>query len=278
MAESIDTLRQQILQLRELHATGVLSKSNFDENHANLERRLVDRVLAGGAGAAPGAARGGGKLRSFWLVGLVTGLALLAAGGSWWTARPQSGGAKLARMPVAAATAAGAASAAAQGKEPHATHTDQIAAMTDKLSERLKTQPDDSEGWAMLARSYSVLGKHAQALPAYKKALALRQSDPTLIADYADSLAKNTGGSLQGEPMKQVEAALKLDPRNLKALSLAGAEAIERKDYAAAVRFWEKLAQYGPAQDVIVQQVTPQLASARELAGTPRKAGAVVAN
>jgi cytochrome c-type biogenesis protein CcmH len=130
----------------------------------------------------------------------------------------------------------------------------------------------------MLARSYSVLGKHAQALPAYKKALALRQGDPTLIADYADSLAKNSSLGLQGEPMKQVETALKLDPRNLKALSLAGADVFERKDYAAAVRFWEKLAQYGPAQDIIVQQVAPRLASARELAGTPRKDSAVVAN
>src|SRR5690606_19389658 len=45
----------------------------------------------------------------------------------------------------------------------------QIEAMTEQLAERLKQQPNDALGWAMLGRSYAVLGKHAQALPAFKQ-------------------------------------------------------------------------------------------------------------
>jgi cytochrome c-type biogenesis protein CcmH len=71
--------------------------------------------------------------------------------------------------------------------------------------------------------------------------------------------------------MKQVERALKLDSRNLKALSLAGTHAFERKDYASAVQFWEKVVQFGPADNSIVQQVQPSLAEARSLAGAPAK-------
>ena len=41
----------------------------------------------------------------------------------------------------------------------------QIAAMVGQLAERLKTRPDDAEGWIMLARSYTVLTRYADALP-----------------------------------------------------------------------------------------------------------------
>src|SRR5882757_579538 len=65
----------------------------------------------------------------------------------------------------------------------------QIAAMVDKLATRLKDRPDDAEGWTMLARSYAVLGRSDDALPAYRHALELRPKDAGLMADYADALA-----------------------------------------------------------------------------------------
>jgi cytochrome c-type biogenesis protein CcmH len=152
---------------------------------------------------------------------------------------------------------------------PHATNADQIAAMTEKLAARLKEKPEDVEGWSMLARSYSVLGRHAEALKAYAQASNLRKDDPTLLADYADSLAVNNNSNLEGEPMKLVERALKLDPKNLKALYLAGTFAFNKKDYATAVKVWEKLAQSGPPGNVFVNQIEPAIAEARNLAGMP---------
>jgi cytochrome c-type biogenesis protein CcmH len=158
----------------------------------------------------------------------------------------------------------------ADGKPaPHATGADQIAAMTDKLSQRLKEKPDDVEGWSMLARSYSVLGRHADALKAYEKASNLRKDDPTLLADYADSLAVNNNSNLEGEPMKLVDRALHLDPKNLKALYLAGTYAFNKKDYTSAITFWEKLIQVGPPGNVFATQVEPAIAEARNLAGLP---------
>jgi cytochrome c-type biogenesis protein CcmH len=113
------------------------------------------------------------------------------------------------------------------------------------------------------------LGRHPEALKAYEQAIALRKDDATLLADYADSLAIKNNRSLDGEPMKWVASALKVDPRNLKALSLAGTHAFDRKDYTAAIGFWEKVVQFGPADSSIVQQVEPGLAEARGLAGLP---------
>jgi len=141
--------------------------------------------------------------------------------------------------------------------------------MANSLAAKLKNNPQDAEGWAMLARTYSVLGQNPQALSAYEKALALRANDAVLLADYADALALKNNRSLQGEPMKMVERALKIEPHNLKALSLAGTHAFENKDYAAAVKYWEQVVQFGAADSTLVEQVQPGLTEARDLAGLP---------
>ena len=49
--------------------------------------------------------------------------------------------------------------------------------MVDKLAARMKEQPDDAEGWTMLARSYTVLGRFAEALPAYARAAELQPNN-----------------------------------------------------------------------------------------------------
>ena len=144
---------------------------------------------------------------------------------------------------------------------------EQIEAMTQKLADRLKQQPDDPVGWAMLGRSYAVLGRHADALPAFKQALVLKPDDPNLLTDYADALAVVNGRNLEGEPGKLIARALEIDPGNLKALSLAGTAAYLRKDFAGALHHWDKLAQLAPESD-FVRQIQRGIDEARRQAGT----------
>ena len=79
--------------------------------------------------------------------------------------------------------------APASGASPQ----EQIAAMVDKLAERMQQNPGDAEGWTMLARSYTVLGRFADALPAYAHASELRPNNANLLADYADAVAATHG-------------------------------------------------------------------------------------
>lgn len=145
---------------------------------------------------------------------------------------------------------------------------EQIEAMTQKLANRLKQEPNDPTGWAMLGRSYAVLGRHAEALPAFKQALALKPDDPNLLTDYADALAVTNGRNLEGEPSQLIARALKIDPNNLKALSLAGTAAYLRRDFAGALRHWDKLAQVAPDTD-FVRQIQRGIDEARLQVGTP---------
>jgi cytochrome c-type biogenesis protein CcmH len=278
MTNTIEGLKQKLAQLKELHATGVLPDEKFEEGKGALERQILDLVLnsvpvaaaatvaavaavskAAPAAPADASAAATAKPSGLLLAGLAVGVLAIAAAGY-----------VLKGTPTAPAEAEQPQMVSADGKPaPHATGADQIAAMTDKLSQRLKEKPDDVEGWSMLARSYSVLGRHADALKAYEKASNLRKDDPTLLADYADSLAVNNNSSLEGEPMKLVDRALRLDPKNLKALYLAGTYAFNKKDYSSAITFWEKLVQVGPPGNVFANQVEPAIVEARNLAGLP---------
>lgn len=109
------------------------------------------------------------------------------------------------------------------------------------LAKRLRAQPNDAAGWAMLARSYAVLERTEDAVAAYRRAIALSPTDPGLLADYADELATLRGGDLNGDAMQSIEAALAIDPNNAKALALAGSAAFDRHDYRQAEAYWMRL-------------------------------------
>jgi cytochrome c-type biogenesis protein CcmH len=113
------------------------------------------------------------------------------------------------------------------------------------------------------------MGRVAEALPAFAKAVSLTGEDPRLLADYADALAVSNNRNLEGEPLAQIERALKADPRHPKSLALAGTAAYNRKDYAGAVRYWERLAEAAPPDSPFRDQLLAGIAEARQLGGMP---------
>lgn len=243
---AVAALRQQIDQLAALHAAGALGKAQHDQARAVLEKRLADALVA--APATIPAPRPAKAL----LGGLAGFVGVVAIAGYAWLGTPQ-------------ALDPAAAGAAAAGGDQTVT-VEQIDAMIEALAARLKERPNDADGWMMLGRSYAALGRHEQAVPAFKQAMPLRPDDAGLIADYADALAMVNGRSLEGEPSRLIEQALKVDPNNLKGLSLAGSVAFNRKDYAQALRHWEKLAQLAPTSE-IAQQLQGSIDDARRRAG-----------
>jgi cytochrome c-type biogenesis protein CcmH len=252
MTTTLQALKAQLQQLNDQQAAGALSPVQYEQSKAQLERRILELVVAD----APAAPR-----TPMRLLVLVTVFVLAVAVGGYAWKRGQG------PMVEVAESAEGAEAGAVSAEQQAA--SDQIVAMVDKLAQRLKEQPGDAEGWTMLARSYSVMGRNDDAIDAYAKAIALRKDDASLMADYADALALKNNRNLEGEPMAWVERALKLDPKNLKALALAGVYAYDRKDYAGAIQQWEKVVQYGAPDNPFVVQFGPAIAEARAQAGMP---------
>ena len=70
----------------------------------------------------------------------------------------------------------------------------QVTDMVSKLAERLKSQPNDAEGWRMLGWSYFNLQNYAQSAEAYKRALALDPGNIDYKSSYAEALVQAAGG------------------------------------------------------------------------------------
>jgi cytochrome c-type biogenesis protein CcmH len=274
MSDAISILREQIRQLQQRHDAGALEDAQFDAARLPLERKLLDAVLAQGAPAPAGSATPAMRSTAaappvsprLW-AGLAAAVVVLGAGGYFLTGPQGQIGQAPTGFGAAGADAAGPAEG--QASAPHALGREQVVAMVEKLAARMEKQPDNAEGWGVLGRSYMTLGREADAIAAYQRALKLRPDEATLLVDYADALGVKNGRTLDGEPTKLIERALKIEPDNLKGLALAGTAAFNRGDFATAVKQWGRLIEIGPPDSPLVEMARGGAAEARERGKLP---------
>ncbi|MDH4395412.1 MAG: hypothetical protein QE278_07020 [Limnobacter sp.] len=116
-----------------------------------------------------------------------------------------------------------------------------LEARIEALQTRLKTNPEDVNGWVLLSRTQAALTQYADSAQSLRKALALVPDHPALLADLADMLAMSNNRSMEGEPTQLVSKALQGDPTHEKSLALAATAAEQRGDTKAAQAFWARL-------------------------------------
>jgi cytochrome c-type biogenesis protein CcmH len=147
-----------------------------------------------------------------------------------------------------------------------------VAKMVAEFAVKMEKDPANLQGWVMLARSYRILGRNEEAAKAYERAGNFIDSDPQLLADYADVLASNANGSFAGKPLQLINQALKLDPNNLMALWLSGTASYVAGNYKVAVQSWEKLAKQLPPGTEDARSIEASIADARAKGGISSKA------
>ncbi len=169
--------------------------------------------------------------------------------------------------PRAAASAAAVVAAA----EPHAgASNDDMAMAINALARRLRSAPDDPDGWYVLARSYETLGRYSDAVAAYRQVLRLAPDQPAVLADLADALLSANQGAPDAESIAAVAQALAAQPEQPKALALAGMMALRRGDAAEALAHWERLQARLPPDSEAARQIQSNIAQARAMAtGSP---------
>ncbi len=135
-----------------------------------------------------------------------------------------------------------------------------------KLAQRLSEQPDNLEGWILLARAYARMQRFQEAANAYKQAWRLAGDQPDLLVDYADMLVTANGGRFSDEVGQLLRTALQQKPDNLKGLWLMGHWKYQRGDNRGAIENWQQVAQQlppGNEEDAAAIKQQIQLARAR---------------
>ncbi len=245
-------------QLRELEAdlnNNIISKEQYAQDRDEIERRLLDDVSVSGATAKRGKVQAGSQNLGYALalaIPLVAVVFYFKVGNQNARTAPPPGEAA---MPPAAAAPNG----------PGEMTPDRIAANVAALAKKLEDNPNDGPGWAMLARSYSQMQNYKEASAAFEKATALNPNDANLLAEYAYALSMARGRSMEGPPTELLEKALKLDPKNEKALALAGNAAFSAKNYKQAVEYWERLRATVQADPQLAQTLSERISEAKRL-------------
>ena len=144
----------------------------------------------------------------------------------------------------------------------------QFAEAVAQLRAELERNPEQPEGWVLLARSMSVQGDHAAAHEAYGKALALVPDEPALMVEVAQSGAQaHPQNRFDDAAVALLERALALQPGNQRARWFLGVSQRQRGLDAEAAATWETLL---PQVDAATaSSLRPQIAQAREAAGLP---------
>jgi len=241
-------------QLQELESdlkNGLISEEQHQQDKDELERRLLEDVEA--AKNSPADSKAGAR-NFVYGVALVIPAAAIAFYLFVGNPNAVSG--------TAGSTAAANAPFAGQGNMTQS----QIEGNVAKLAERLKANPNDVQGWTMLARSYMFLNRYSEASSAYERATALNENDSTLWADYAEALAMANGQRMAGKPLEAANRALKLDPKNERALVLVGTAAFEGGDYQKAIDYYQRLLDLLPPGSEDAKSVSDQIAKAKQLA------------
>jgi len=93
-----------------------------------------------------------------------------------------------------------------------------VASMLEGLAARLEKEPDDADGWILLARSYQHIGQRDDAIAAYEKAQALGKSDANLDAllfgnhDGSQRMTETHEPAIRGRVALSPDAASKVLP------------------------------------------------------------------
>lgn len=115
------------------------------------------------------------------------------------------------------------------------------------LLNELEENPENAEGWYILATTYMNLGEFDKGVASFKQVLDILPEDATqyvgVMGQYAQGLYFAKGGKMDEEVRQQIKLTLDREPLEVTALGLLGIDAFEQNRLEDAVGFWRKALQ-----------------------------------
>ena len=247
-AANLEILRDQIAEMDADLKNGLLTPELYEQGKRELETRVLEEVV-------PAATAPAGSPNKTLAIVLAVLLPIMSVG------------VYLVVGDVGALSPA----------NPHAGMSSGGEVRTDTgisaLEKRVEDNDQDGEALVMLARSYMEIDRFADSAKIYAKLVKLIPDEAWVWADYADAQAMAAGQTLRGKPTEFINKALQLDPNHMKGLALAGSAAMERGDFAAAIKHWDKLLKQLPPGSEDAMAIQGGINEARQLLSHMKSGG-----
>lgn len=137
-----------------------------------------------------------------------------------------------------------------------------------ELRAHLQQQPDDLQGWMLLAQTSSMLHQPADARDAFDHALKLSPNSAEAMIGWAenDSMTR-ADHRIDGRARELLQRAVKLQPDSQRGLWLLGISDFQNGDYRDAAATWRLLQPQLEPGSSVAQSVAEQIAVADARAG-----------
>ena len=111
------------------------------------------------------------------------------------------------------------------------------------LEQRLKDNPDDTDGWLILARTRMALGEADRAEDALLNAMSLRQGEQSadILVMLAESRLQQQDGLIVSGDETLINRALEINPNHPRGLYLRGLSLLQQGDKTKALVIWDGL-------------------------------------
>ena len=255
-AGDADFYRHQLTEIDAEARRGSLAGEELAAARTDAARRLIAAAAAPDAPLAGGAAknrRRAAALAAVILIPLVS-LAVYA----------KTGSPGLADQPLQARRQAAPA------------ELDMDAALA-RIETHLLQNPNDGQGYEVIAPIYLRLGRADDAVRAYANAIRLLGANPARQSAYGEALMSAAGGIVTSEAKAQFTAAAAADPKDAKARFFLGLAAEQEGDIFHARGIWTKLAADSAADAPWLPTVRRRLASLGQPQGAPPSGAAAAA-
>lgn len=250
---NLEIYRDQFKELENELSRGAISQKEYDEGREELERRVLeDSQQTETTEYKNGKA---GIYTTFTLIFLVP----LLASTMWIITQP------LGDFRMDGGKFEGVADYNTGQMVKNADEMHDMDEALNKLKHHLEAEPGDLQGWMMYGRSLLTLRKYNEAAQAFEQALQLAPGNPIIMVDLADAVAMTQNQDMRGLPWELIKKALQIDPKNWKALMMAGTDYFNQGDYKMAVMYWERLRKSLPATDNLIPAVDASIKEARTL-------------
>jgi cytochrome c-type biogenesis protein CcmH len=232
-------LKDQLAEIDRDLARGVINATEADALKLEIQRRLLT------AARRPALAvwREGAGLRSALTALLAVAVPLFAFA---------------IYMNLGAPTLKPTVSQASNASQPSA-QDPEMAGLVDQLAERLAGDPNNIEGWTLLARSYRQMERYEDALQAYKHVVSLQPKDAEPYANYGEMLMTVANGNISPEAEQAFMAALQRDRNDPRSRFYVGLAAAQNGDAKTAIAIWRDLTAGAPQDAPWLEMVRGQM-------------------
>ncbi|MGF1910341.1 c-type cytochrome biogenesis protein CcmI [Vibrio kasasachensis] len=145
---------------------------------------------------------------------------------------------------------------------------DEMQDLTLALRTRLHYEPSDATGWLLLGRIALANRDVETAIGAMNKAYRLKSDDPDIMLGYAQSLMMSQDEVDQDTARATLGKLVQRNYMDVRVFSLLAFDAYERKDFAAAVRYWSIMQQMIGPQDERYEMLSRSIENAQKQMGS----------